>query len=129
MDIILAIISAITAIIVTWMKNQQSKDSPKIQTISDKLYQFKEKTNEKLDSLGKDFKDVRNEVEGMSRSMSSLKREIQDIHISRAKINPEEVKKNFGKVILLEEKTKVFEKLHLKTAQEIGKIKKTMDGD
>lgn len=129
MDVILAVISSITAVLVAFITTRQSKDSPKIDEISTKLFKFKEATNEKLDVMGKDFKDVRNEVEGITRSMSTLKKEIQDIHISHAKINTEEVKQNFGKVIVLEEKTKVFERLHLKTAQELDKIRKSKDGD
>jgi len=128
MDIILAIISSVTAIVVTWIKTQQSKDTPKIQNISDKLYQFKEKTTDTLSILGKDVKEIRDDMIGLNRSMASLKKEIQDIHISHAKINVEEVKQNFGKVILLEEKTKVFERLHLKTAEEIDKIRKAREG-
>jgi len=129
MDIILAIISSITAIVVTWIKTQQNKDTPKIQEISDKIFQLKEKTTEKLDSVSKDVKEIRDDMIGMNRSMATLKREIQDIHISHAKINTDQLKENFGKVIVLEEKSKAFEQMHMRTAKEIGKIKKVMEDD
>lgn len=128
MDIILAIISSVTAIVVTWIKSSQSKDSPKIEDIGKKLFIFKEKTNGSLDVITTVVKEIRDDINGLNRSVSNLKREIQDIHISHAKINPEEVKQNFGRVILLEEKSRVFERMHLKTAEEINKIKKAKEG-
>jgi len=126
MEIFLAIISSITAVCVAFISRKQSTDDvpEKFTKLSNEINSLKQDSKDNFKTLTNKIKEVYDDMQGVNRSMSTLKREIQDIHISHAKINTEEVKQNFGKVILLEEKSQAFEKMHLLAAREINDLKK-----
>lgn len=130
MDIILVLISSVTAIVVAFLKVRQNKDSPEISKIGIKLFQFQTKTENQLKNIADSVRDTKDDMRGVHSAMSTLKKEIQDIHISHAKIDVPMIKETFGKVIVLDEKSRSFERMHMLTAREIEKLKnrKTTEG-
>ena len=123
-EIITAVISVIGLILTALIKRQQVNEGPTISSINTKLFQFKEKTENQLKIMSDKITDTKDDMRGLLNSMSTLKKEIQDIHISHAKIDLNQIKETYGKVIVLEERSKAFERMHLQTAKELGEIKK-----
>ncbi len=123
MDVVVAIISGITVIIVTLLKLKQNKDSPEISKIGNRLFQFQVKTENNFKTVIDTVKETRDDMKGVHAAMSTLKKEIQDIHINHAKIDVPLIKETYGKVIVLDEKSRTFERMHMLTAREIEKLK------
>ena len=63
------------------------------------------------------------DLENFKTALDKLKSEMQQVHIQSAKLDPREVKENFGKVIMLDERSRAFETMHRMTAKEIADIK------
>lgn len=122
-DIILSIIGALIMTIVWFSKRTLDGIETSAVTLTNNFLQFKESSTNQLTSLNTKTQTISDGLTGMSNAVDKLKTEMQNVHIQNAKLDPKEVKENFGKVILLEEKNKVSETMHLRTAQEIAEIK------
>ncbi len=103
------------------------KNLENIETSASKLGEsflvFKDKTQTQLAILNQTAKAAQNDISGITVSLDNLKKEMQQVHIQNAKIDIKEVKENFGKVIVLDERSRAFETMHRMTAKEIADIK------
>lgn len=87
------------------------------------FFSFREKTATQLEVLNQTAKQAAGDISGITVSLDKLKSEMQQVHIQNAKLDPKEVKENFGKVIMLDERSRAFESMHRMTAKEIADIK------
>jgi len=123
MEIFLSIVVSLIGVIVWFSKRTLDNIETSATDHKNNFLIFKETSSTALTTLNTKTQEIKENLTGMSTVIDRLKTEMQQVHIQNAKLDPKEVKENFGRVILLEEKSRVSETMHLRTAQEIAEIK------
>lgn len=122
-QIVLGIIGALCGGILWFAKKNLDSIETSATDLGKNFFSFREKTSVQLETLNQTARQAQQDISGITVSLDKLKSEMQQVHIQSAKLDPREVKENFGKVIMLDERSRAFETMHRMTAKEIADIK------
>ncbi len=123
MEIFLSLVVSLIGVIVWFSKRTLDNIEKSATDHKNSFLQYKETSSTALTTLNTKTQEIKDNITGMSTVIDRLKTEMQQVHIQNAKIDPKEIKENFGRVILLEEKSRASDTVHLRTAQEIAELK------
>lgn len=114
MDIFAGVLGIAVTIIGWFIAKNVASIEGDIGTIREKVYKLEVNTESRLAAIQTKLGDIKDDLIGLSNSAGNLKRDIQDLTLKQARdsLDDKKVVETFGKVIVLEEKAKSFEKMH-----------------